>query len=63
MDDHQRKGTQVNVKDKRTNKTYLVVLDSPQGYVVKDADNITFALLKTDVVIVPDTSNLDRVGS
>lgn len=52
-----------NVKDKDTNKVYLVVVDNPQGYVLKDADDITFALPKDAVVSVPDTATLSRIGS
>ena len=51
-----------NVKDKTTGKVYLVVLDYPQGLVLKDADDVTFALPK-DAVVVTTTTTLSRVGA
>jgi hypothetical protein len=51
-----------NVKDKNTGKVYLVVTEYPQGLVLKDADDITFALPK-DAVVVTTTTTLSRIGA
>lgn len=52
----------VNVKDKATGKVYQVVLDNPQGLVVKDVNNVTFAKYKSDVVVTTATT-LSSVGA